>query len=425
MERFIRLAGGSLPKFKAKSRNLWNFRCVECGDSKKDPNKARGFIHWSEKDNTYFYKCHKCGYAKGFSVWLHSFNPTLSKEMLLETLRELGGGRDSNSHPHTTKPDIAPMDAPVFPTKLKKESINIVTEKVVNIAGINSGTMAMAPPDFGAMRPSVDTPKVNTIVCDVGGDIFDDHVDLMAGYKGDIFKGIDSIADLPKTHGARKYVQNREIPLVMFPKLFYVWRFGAWVNSWMPGKFKNYQLKHDEPRLVIPFYNKQGQVFAVQGRSFRKGADVLRYITIKKNDNAPKIYGLERINKNLPAMILEGPIDSMFINNALGMAGADVSQLETHISDYVMVYDNEPRSTEIVRRMRRDIDLGKSIVVWPKSILQKDVNDMILKGGYTQESINKVVYSSVYKGMTASMKFAEWSIIANKNKWDSKKRSAY
>ena len=42
--KYIQLLSPSLEKFKQNHTNLWNFRCPECGDSKKHKNKRRGFI---------------------------------------------------------------------------------------------------------------------------------------------------------------------------------------------------------------------------------------------------------------------------------------------------------------------------------------------------------------------------------------------
>lgn len=84
--KYIQLLSPSLEKFKQNHTNLWNFRCPECGDSKKHKNKRRGFIY--EKGNKYFYRCHNCDYGTTFSKFLEKVNPTLHREYIAEIYKE-------------------------------------------------------------------------------------------------------------------------------------------------------------------------------------------------------------------------------------------------------------------------------------------------------------------------------------------------
>ena len=65
----------------------------------------------------------------------------------------------------------------------------------------------------------------------------------------------------------------------------------------------------DHPRLLIPFRNEKGEIFAYQGRAF--GNEQPKYITIKLDEDADKIYGLDRVDKDKEIYVVEGPIDSM------------------------------------------------------------------------------------------------------------------
>ena len=95
------------------------------------------------------------------------------------------------------------------------------------------------------------------------------------------------------------------------------------------------------------------------------------------NEEAPKVYGLNTIDKTSPVYITEGPFDSTFICNSIAMCGADVDISNWGISNPVWIYDNEPRNREIVNRIDRTIDNGNSIVIWPNNIIEKDINDMV------------------------------------------------
>lgn len=413
-ERYIAVYGTRLERFRRKNDRLWNFRCVECGDSKKDSTKCRGFIHWYDRENTYFYSCRKCGFALEFTNWLRSKDESLFKEMLIDALKDNGVYRERKEK--KVEETIVKMDEPDF----SKVSSNINNNPTVE--NNDSSSMFEMMKESANVNESLSTDSKgkndNSVTKIVEySDIMSDNVHLLEGFKKNIFHGQRSVADLPDDHGAKKYVMNRKIPEEYYSKMFFVWRFFEWINTWKPNKFSKGAMAYDEPRLVIPFYNEQGEVFAVQGRSFKKGDDVIRYITIKKNDDDPKIYGLETLDKEREAYILEGPIDSMFVDNALAMAGADVSFLDTFTKNYVMVYDNEPRSKDIVSRLHQDINNGKKVVIWPTNIGFKDVNDMIMKGGYTVEEIRSIINSHTYKGMTAKLKLTEWSKInLNQNK---------
>ena len=82
-------------------------------------------------------------------------------------------------------------------------------------------------------------------------------------------------------------------------------------------KFRSINI--DYPRLVIPFFDKSGKMFAYQGRAF--GNETPRYITLKLVSEKEKIYGLERIDFDSHVFVVEGPIDSLFIDNCLAVAG--------------------------------------------------------------------------------------------------------
>jgi len=97
--------------------------------------------------------------------------------------------------------------------------------------------------------------------------------------KFEALKALKKISQLPVDHPARKYVERRKIPPNFHYKLYYTPKYMTWVNTVIPDKFSAEALKKDEPRLVIPFIDADGRVFAFQGRSFDPKSK-LRYITI-------------------------------------------------------------------------------------------------------------------------------------------------
>lgn len=221
-------------------------------------------------------------------------------------------------------------------------------------------------------------------------------------------KDLRKISQLDWDHPAKRYVQNRLIPTRQHAKLFYVPRFKKWVNKFIPDKF-DLENSEDEPRLIIPFIDETGYCYGVQGRSFKK--DGIRYITIIFDDERPKVFGLDTVDYDKPIYVTEGPIDSMFLPNAIAMAGSDsvnvIDSMDIDKGKITFVYDNEPRNKEIVRIMEKVIDKGYNVCFWPEHIVQKDINDMILNG-LKQEDVKLIIDNNTYKELQAKMKMVTW-----------------
>ena len=207
--------------------------------------------------------------------------------------------------------------------------------------------------------------------------------------------------DLPKADvnpAAKKYLKDRKLDPTKF---YYTDRFKQWTNTLKPT-FED--VRYDEPRIIIPLIYLN-TVVGFQGRSL--GPSKVKYITVMINDDAPKIYGLDNIRRDAPVFITEGPFDSTFIRNSIAMCGADADVSRWGVSTPVYVYDNEPRSPEIVRRIETAIASQQSVVIWPSNIYEKDINDMVLAG----QDVQSVVESNVYSGLKAKLQFNTWKRI--------------
>ena len=210
---------------------------------------------------------------------------------------------------------------------------------------------------------------------------------------------LQRISELNKEHPARAYLFKRKLPEKCFRDLYYCDKFKRWTNE---QKYTFNDLDNDESRIIIPLRDRN-KIFGFQGRSLNP-KNKLRYITIMLDEEAPKIYGLERINKSNAIYIVEGPFDSLFLENCVAMAGADLDLRSFGWSNYICVYDNEPRSREIVNRISKSIDRGDKVVIWPKHIQQKDINDMYLAG----HNVQNLVESNTYQGLKAKAQLIGW-----------------
>ena len=208
--------------------------------------------------------------------------------------------------------------------------------------------------------------------------------------------------DLPKASEvkiAKQYLENRKLDPTKF---YYTDKFKEWTNT---QKQTFDYIGKDEPRIIIPMYDTEQRMIGFQGRSLIPNS--VKYITIMIDEEAPKIYGLDKINKEKPIYIIEGPFDASLVENSIAMCGADVDIGSLGWSDYIWVYDNEPRSTEITDRIRKTLDRGDKVVIWPTSIEEKDVNDMILGG----HDVMGMLKSNTYSGLKAKIKFNNWKKI--------------
>jgi hypothetical protein len=218
-------------------------------------------------------------------------------------------------------------------------------------------------------------------------------------------KTLKKISQLSSDHPAKRYVEARRIPARTHYKIFYAPKFRSWVNNIIPDKLDTSE--GDEPRLILPFISKNNECFGVQGRSFTPNGQ--RYITIMFNESFPKLFGLDTIDESKTIFVTEGPIDSLFLDNAIAMAGADIDPDYVTISqsNLVLIYDNEPRNKHIVQRMEKAIDRGYNIVIWPDHIEQKDINDMAL----ANIDFTNIINRNIFSGLSAKARLLQWKRI--------------
>jgi hypothetical protein len=207
--------------------------------------------------------------------------------------------------------------------------------------------------------------------------------------------------DLPKVSenaNANEYLTKRKLNPHNY---YYAEKFKSWTNT-----FKEVfdDISKDEPRIIIPLFY-QNTLVGFQGRAL--GPSKIKYITVMLDDNAPKIYGLDEVKKDQTVYITEGPFDSTFIRNSIALCGADGDVGKWGIGDCVWIYDNEPRNAEIHRRIEQCISKGDKVVIWPSSIKEKDINDMVLSG----LDVQSVIELNTYSGLEAKLKFTTWKKI--------------
>jgi hypothetical protein len=89
--KYIRLVSSRLRNFKQKKVDLYNFSCPICGDSKRNPRKARGYFY--KKIDSLFYTCKNCNEGMNVGNFLKAVDPSLYNEYILERYKSGETGR--------------------------------------------------------------------------------------------------------------------------------------------------------------------------------------------------------------------------------------------------------------------------------------------------------------------------------------------
>jgi len=326
--KYISIAGIRLDRFKKKSDKLWNFRCIYCGDSKRDKNKARGFLFVHK--NSVFFKCHNCSHSTNLYKFLEHLDVSLANAYKLEKFTQ----NSSNTV--------------IFKNESKLETVQ---------------------------------NKTRNSLIDIG---------------------LIPLSEMNEASTAMNYAKSRKIPKDRYEDLYYAkdMRVLAKLNSEYEGRI------FQEERLVIPFYDKVGNLSGVTGRAL--GNSNRRYIAIRIT-NYPMIYGLKYIDPTKVIYILEGAFDSMFVENGIAVGGSDMKRALNSFSksQVVLVYDNEPRNKEIVKAMERMIYYGYKLVIYPKSWTYKDINESVING-ISQNEIMKILYTNTHQDLSLKLAIRDW-----------------
>jgi hypothetical protein len=327
--KYLTMVSNRLPMFKKKKSDLWNCRCIICGDSSTNKRKARGYFYRNRND--LFYKCHNCLASQHFGTFLKNLDSTTYQQYVFERYANGEGGAKA----HKNVEDAMHFPAPVFK---KKSLLETVAQRLDTL-----------PPDNEAVQ----------------------------------------------------YCVQRDIPIDKYRDLYYIPSVKD-IAKIAPA-YAN--LKTSEPRLVLPFYNEARELTGVTMRALR--GESLRYIMIKIQDDAPLLFGMNTVDTEQPITVVEGPIDSLFLKNAIACAGTGFGKIETlnlPKDKMTIVFDNQSRNVEVCKIVERYIQLDYRVCIWPCGLQEKDINDMVLAG----KNVQHLIQANSYRGLMARLKFAEW-----------------
>jgi transcription elongation factor Elf1 len=195
----------------------------------------------------------------------------------------------------------------------------------------------------------------------------------------DVLNGIQSLIELDSNHPAIKYVQDRKLPTSSYYDIYYIDDINTISNKIPKYKDTKFDTKN---RIIFPFRDMQGNITHLQARSIEPIKKAHRFITLELIKDVNKIFGLDRLNFNEVVFVVESPIDSLFLDNSVAMAGADVNLEHFNPANTIIIYDNE-RTDEILNRIKNVLVKGYRVCFWDSDVVENDINDMMINGRFT------------------------------------------
>jgi len=210
------------------------------------------------------------------------------------------------------------------------------------------------------------------------------------------------LSKLPDDNEAVQYCLERKIPRNKFSELYFLPQVKDIVS--IAPKYEK-TLSSTAPRLALPFYTVDGRLSGLALRAIR--GEALRYINVKVLEDEALLFGINSVDFDKTLYVVEGPIDSLFLENSIACAGTSfgkIESLDVEKKNMVVVFDNQPRNKEVCALIEKYIELGYSVCVWPCHMSYKDINDMVIAG----VDATTVIGQNIYSGLMAKAKFAEW-----------------
>ena len=171
-------------------------------------------------------------------------------------------------------------------------------------------------------------------------------------------------------------------------------------------------------RIILPFYNNENKIIFYQSRSVYNTGSHSKYLS--KSGGAKSIFNIDNVDRSLDSIFLfEGPIDSCFVKNGLGVAGIsngpdeDLNPIQQkQISEFrlynkIWVLDSQWLDDTSYMKSKLLISQGYTVFIWPESIGRryKDINELCMDIN-TPGIGHKFIIKNSHTGLKASLLLA-------------------
>jgi hypothetical protein len=213
---------------------------------------------------------------------------------------------------------------------------------------------------------------------------------------------LPSAFSLAADHPARLYVERRRLPERHRDLLLWDDAFNH-TAALLDG-----QERRPGARLVIPYLDVTGkELTAILGRSIQPDVQP-KYLAAKVDPDSSLIFGLDRIDPDRRVIVLEGPLDSLFLDNAVAVTGTALTKAAEFLPKerLVLVYDNQAKIADHMVRAAQD---GFRVAVWwfQGGEGKKDINDLVL-AGYAPEKVAALLVENSFVGAEAVRRIRRW-----------------
>jgi len=165
-------------------------------------------------------------------------------------------------------------------------------------------------------------------------------------------------------------------------------------------------------RLIVPFYDRNNEIIFYQSRTIYKDIDDLpKYIS--KPSGIRSLFNVNQVDPSLnDIFIFEGPIDSCFVKNGVGLAGinanstnnfTEIQQQQLNqfkLLNKVWVLDSQWLDRTSYEKSLNLLTNDSQVFIWPENIGKrfKDVNDVCVyckSTGLTSDYILQHTYHGI------------------------------
>ena len=169
-------------------------------------------------------------------------------------------------------------------------------------------------------------------------------------------------------------------------------------------------------RLIVPFYDEHGDIVHYQSRAVLPSDTKLpKYLS--KVGSEKTLFNIFNVDSSLDYIfIFEGPIDSCFVKNGVGVAGIQENsdalftnrqrqQLALYpLHKRIWVLDSQHQDQAAMIKTETLIEQGENVFIWPEEYGKrfKDFNDMAIDLGKS-EIPYKFILKNSYTGLKARL----------------------